>query len=347
MNYAGKGNRFLGDLCDADVLVHVVDASGKSDRDGNAVDELSAGSTPIEDARWIREELHRWIYGNIRAKWSSVVHRSSDSALHRLVQLFSGYQGPRACIISAVKYAELDIGQIGKWSALDLHKLVAQYLSIRFPTCLALNKIDRMDDEQREKLSIWQREIEEMGEVAVPICAVGENWNLLREVGKNVNSLKIDDTESSFDQIRYNRLQNIFGSDCLRGVLSAISAAVALRPPVLCFPVSDLVTEMPIGWHSGVVSSHERKADISPLNDCLLLKPGSSVEDVFNALKRGELPHVHLSGDFVRAEGRSLDINSRKKQLGRDSVIDETNCVIKVQTNRKSVWQTESKLVSV
>ena len=25
----GKGNRFLNDLCDADVLIHIIDASGK------------------------------------------------------------------------------------------------------------------------------------------------------------------------------------------------------------------------------------------------------------------------------------------------------------------------------
>ena len=32
----GKGNAFLNDLCDADVLIHIVDASGRSDREGVA-----------------------------------------------------------------------------------------------------------------------------------------------------------------------------------------------------------------------------------------------------------------------------------------------------------------------
>lgn len=30
----GRGNSFLNDLCDADSLVHVVDASGRSDAEG-------------------------------------------------------------------------------------------------------------------------------------------------------------------------------------------------------------------------------------------------------------------------------------------------------------------------
>ena len=54
----GKGNKFLSDLCDADVLVHVVDATGRSDRDGNILLlEGETGSSPIEDSEWIREEL--------------------------------------------------------------------------------------------------------------------------------------------------------------------------------------------------------------------------------------------------------------------------------------------------
>jgi len=34
----GKGNQFLADLCTADALVHVVDASGLTDRGGNLTD---------------------------------------------------------------------------------------------------------------------------------------------------------------------------------------------------------------------------------------------------------------------------------------------------------------------
>jgi hypothetical protein len=36
-----------------------------------------------------------------------------------------------------------------------------------------------------------------------------------------------------------------------------------------------------------------------------------------------------------------LDPQSRKKQIGKETVIDETCCVIRIQTNRKPVWQKE------
>jgi ribosome-binding ATPase YchF (GTP1/OBG family) len=44
------------------VFVHVVDATGRSDRDGNVLSAGERGSSPSEDAQWIREELHRWVY---------------------------------------------------------------------------------------------------------------------------------------------------------------------------------------------------------------------------------------------------------------------------------------------
>lgn len=37
----GKGNAFLNDLCDADVLIHVIDASGCSDKDGQVLADAS------------------------------------------------------------------------------------------------------------------------------------------------------------------------------------------------------------------------------------------------------------------------------------------------------------------
>lgn len=37
----GKGNAFLNDLCDADVLIHVLDASGCSDKEGQILPDAN------------------------------------------------------------------------------------------------------------------------------------------------------------------------------------------------------------------------------------------------------------------------------------------------------------------
>ena len=79
----GRGNKFLNDLTDADVLIHVVDASGTADTEGNAVvvatdDQDQAeggGSHPLNDLAWIRNELIEWVYTNLMFKWDNVKKR--------------------------------------------------------------------------------------------------------------------------------------------------------------------------------------------------------------------------------------------------------------------------------
>jgi hypothetical protein len=371
----GKGNKFLGDLCDADVFVHVVDASGKADKDGNVVVDAGQGSSPMEDARWIHEELHRWIYGNIIGKWPSVIrNKGSDSALNRLMQLFSGYQGPRTFTLQALHLCGLDVERVADWTVRDLHNLVAHYLTIRFPKCLALNKIDAIDDADLPLVPQWQKAMADLGEVAVPVCAMAESWALLNQAqemalkeaegAKSTHTTNILSDENkaalTVGKDAWDNAVLKFGAAGVSGVLRAISAAVQLRPPVLCYPVSDLGTELPIGittaagsvgLDSGEVESgteitnakKDSKSASARLLDCLQFKPGSTIEDVFEALKRGEVPRARLTGEFVRAEGRSLDETSRRLQLGRGTLLDDTNCVLKVQTNRKVAWQSEMR----
>lgn len=61
----GLGNQFLDDLRHADALIHVVDVSGTTDAEGKE----TRGYDPAGDVRWLREEIVRWIYGNLDEKW--------------------------------------------------------------------------------------------------------------------------------------------------------------------------------------------------------------------------------------------------------------------------------------
>ena len=83
---------------------------------------------------------------------------------------------------------------------------------------------------------------------------------------------------------------------------------MALKAPVLCYPVSDLETLAPVGSCSSNVPSSSSFTTASvgdgsiikldklecaynskdaKLRDCLQLRPGSTVGDVYSALKRG------------------------------------------------------------
>lgn len=66
----GLGNKFLDDLRQADVLIHVVDASGSSDAEGNP---LKPGERdPAEDVEFLREEILLWMEGIVQKAWEKV-----------------------------------------------------------------------------------------------------------------------------------------------------------------------------------------------------------------------------------------------------------------------------------
>src|SRR3989344_4206583 len=52
----GLGNQFLNDLVPADILIHVVDASGKTDENGNPTENHD----PLKDIEFLNEEIELW-----------------------------------------------------------------------------------------------------------------------------------------------------------------------------------------------------------------------------------------------------------------------------------------------
>jgi predicted esterase len=87
----GRGNQFLNDLCDATVLIHVVDASGTADAQGNTTvtdGDESAYTNPLDDLAWIRNELVEWVHTNLMAKWETI-QRKGRSKVRMRVHTFA------------------------------------------------------------------------------------------------------------------------------------------------------------------------------------------------------------------------------------------------------------------
>jgi len=86
-------DKFLNDLTDADVLIHVVDASGSADTEGNVVgcdgEKNAAGSHPLTDLSWIRNELVEWVYANLMFKWENIRRRGRSKVSHGDFSAFS------------------------------------------------------------------------------------------------------------------------------------------------------------------------------------------------------------------------------------------------------------------
>eukprot|EP00494_Astrolonche_serrata_P029798 UN30065 len=129
----GKGNAFLNDLCGADVLCHILDGSGQSDRSGNKGEK----GDPVDDVWWVGEEIHRWIFDNVSSKWFSVLRKPEH-----LNELFTGYRATKDYIDETLSRMPDRPKTFWDWEAKHLHQLIAHFIAIRFPILLVMNKLD-------------------------------------------------------------------------------------------------------------------------------------------------------------------------------------------------------------
>ncbi|NYZ74138.1 redox-regulated ATPase YchF [Candidatus Micrarchaeota archaeon] len=139
----GLGNKFLDDLRQADVLVHIVDASGSTSEMG---EKIPVGSyDPCNDVRFLEQELDYWIKGILDANWqklqreSRLVKKKNEDIL---TEQFSGLGMNKDIIIKVLKELKVDDKPIAEWSDEDALLLSKKIRQIGKPIIIAANKCD-------------------------------------------------------------------------------------------------------------------------------------------------------------------------------------------------------------
>ncbi|MFW9768094.1 MAG: YchF-related putative GTPase, partial [Candidatus Thorarchaeota archaeon] len=167
----GMGNQFLDDLRQADVLIHIVDASGALDAEGQEVD---AGShDPVDDVRFLEEELTEWLLGIIQKDWRRITGRvrSEGAKLEELLlEKLSGLKITRAHILKALRGSNLKSETVDKWTDDETRSFVQTLQKIAKPIIIAANKIDRPNAE--ENLGRLEEEFPDY--LVVPVSALAE-----------------------------------------------------------------------------------------------------------------------------------------------------------------------------
>jgi hypothetical protein len=78
----GLGNKFLDDLRQASVLIHVVDASGQTDEEGNP----TSGHDPMRDIEFLEREIDWWMHSILE---KATVKLSRAKASSEVIQILS------------------------------------------------------------------------------------------------------------------------------------------------------------------------------------------------------------------------------------------------------------------
>ncbi|KAI9499956.1 hypothetical protein GGI25_003286 [Coemansia spiralis] len=318
----GLGNRFLDDLRTADVLVHVVDASGTTDAEGRE----TKGYDPLDDIRWLRSEIEEWVFGNLERKWGGTLRRHlavKATVADTLHAQLAGYGTLRGVVQRALDLARLSDLQLEAWGTKDqLRRFVRCFLDVRFPTVVALNKIDMPDSTRNISAIMRKYRVPSDGvsmDNIVLTSALSEVF--LRKMAKQKfilyapgsGDFTTQETEPnseekqrlhSLDERSARRLENISDLVLFRygstGVQEVIRKAVDLGGFVPVFPVKSL------NFANGSAKP--------TFQECVLVSRGTTVRECAKRLLHSETEYrgaetvggIQLAEDEVVVEGRNI-----------------------------------------
>jgi len=141
--YLGKGlgNRFLSVAAQSDALIHLVDASGSIDAEGNIV-EVGYGD-PLSDYYDIEEELVLWYHKVIESNRMVIEkHEKSLGLSEALYTVLSGMKVNREHIEKALMLTGLYEVSFKDWTPEDSKNFAYVIRDISKPTIVVANKID-------------------------------------------------------------------------------------------------------------------------------------------------------------------------------------------------------------
>ena len=305
----GMGNKFLDDLRQADVLIHIVDASGALDAEGQ---EVSTGSyDPIDDVKFLEDEITQWMLGIITKDWRRISGRvrSEGAKLDELLlEKLSGLKISRGHILKAMRSAELKSETADKWTDEEILQFVQYLQRTAKPIIIAANKIDRPGAEENyEKLKEKFPDT-----LIVPVSALAER--VLKDLDKkgiikyipgndDFEFLKKDELKdeevAQLEKIRENILKKYGGT----GVQKILNNAV--------FDFLKLITAYPV---HDVASLSDADGNVLP--DVFLIPEGTTAKEFAGYI------HTDLMESFIHAiDARTnMRISEKHKLKDRDVI---------------------------
>ena len=307
----GMGNQFLDDLRQADVLIHIVDASGALDSEGQEV--IAGTQDPADDVRFLEEELVEWMLGIVKKDWRRLTGRvkSEGAKLDELLlEKLSGLKITRAHILNALRVSNLKSETVDKWTDEETRGFVKILQQTAKPIIIAANKIDRPGAEENFKR--LQEEFPDY--MVVPVSALAEK--ALKDLEQNgvikyipgnddfeiVQEGSLKEAESAqLEKLREKLLKKYGGT----GVQNILNKAV--------FDFLHMITIYPVHDANALTDS-----DQNVLPDVFLVPEGTTAKEFAGHI------HTDLMESFVHG------IDARTKMRISDKHVLKDRDVIKI-----------------
>jgi len=283
----GLGNKFLDDLRQAHALIHIVDASGSADEEGNPCGHGNYDS--LKDVDFLEKEITFWLMGIIKKSWEDIARRcevESKKIEIMLAEKLTGLGIKENHIHNAIKKIDLDKDKPSSWKNEELLSFSDFLRKLSKPMLISFNKCDISTDKDLKKA----KEIEKKGYIVVPTSAESElalnnasksgliKYNPGSSSFKILNEKEITEKQrKGLDYIKIHVLEK-FNST---GVQKCVEEAVNMLDLIVVYPVED--------------ENHLTDKEGRILPDAHLMKRGSTAKDLAYKV------HSDLGDNFIRA----------------------------------------------
>ncbi|MGB9936406.1 MAG: redox-regulated ATPase YchF [Methanobacterium sp.] len=145
----GLGNKFLDDLRQSRVFIHIIDASGSTDEEGRPVD---AGShDPLQDVEFLEYEIIMWLFGILKKNWSKLIRKALAEKVDFSRVLHDQLSGIGISLEDIVEAKRGVPAEYHKWEDEDLKEFLGVLLHIAKPMLIVANKADLPTAEENIK----------------------------------------------------------------------------------------------------------------------------------------------------------------------------------------------------
>ena len=303
----GLGNEFLEDLRPADVLIHVIDASGSTNEKGEVVDEGTYD--PVKDVIFLEKELDMWYLGILKRGWEKfarTMQQEKSNVVKAIAKQLSGLRVTENHVYVSLKDLNLDEKSPIGWTEEEMLMFSRELRKKTKPIIIAANKSDKTVS--KKNIEILKKEF---GNYVIEACAADAEL-ALREAGKkeiityvpgeknfDICAEKINDKQKiALEFIKKNVLE-IYGTT---GVQEVLNKAV--------FEVLNYVHIYP----GGINNLEDKDGNVLP--DCFLLKKGATALDFAFKI------HTDIGNGFIKA------MNVKKKvPIGKDYILEDGDVV--------------------
>ncbi len=303
----GLGNQFLDELTNADVILHVVDASGGTDAKGEPV--AVGEHDPVEDLQFVEREMDLWLASIVERNWESVerASRSPEFDLdEELAEILTGVGATELDVARTLREVDYPADPI-QWTDDHREALATEIRERSKPIVVVANKADVAPPENVQALK-------ERTEATIPTTADGE---LALRRAAEAGAVDYDPGDPDFEVVGDVSDQQATGLERIRevmaehdgtGVQDALDRAV--------YDVLDQFTAYPVQDET-----HWTDGQGTVLPDAFLLPDGSTPLDLAYAV------HSDIGEGYLHA------VDAREhRRIGEDHELDEGDVVKVVST---------------